>query len=391
MLWDFNAALQVSLIIFPIVALAMTLPYMIYQYLKHGSLIIWRTVVIYSFAYYLLLVYFVVILPLPSRSQAASMTTPYTQLQLFETFRTFVASTSFSWSMPSRWLSALSSINGQQILLNILLTIPLGVYLHYYFNRSLVTTLLMSFLVSLFLELTQLSALYGLYPRPYRLFDVDDLFLNTAGGGLGYFLGYSMKSILPSRDDMNLEAYTKRNTISYLRRITAAVVDGGCILFLSIITYKIFIGNLGRIKLLETPKDYFKDLLVNEKAYALVIGYLIVFFILVPWLTKGYTIGKRLVGLKLVATNKQPVRFHQLLARYIPLFTWLIFVYVSGLQLLYLNKVTPDTLDQSLLLILATGIVILCMVLDAIISWIKKTPLAYEVISTSINMNVVDE
>lgn len=42
--------------------------------------------------------------------------------------------------------------------------------------------------LSLVFELTQLSGLFGLYPRPYRLADVDDLMTNTLGGMVGYWL-----------------------------------------------------------------------------------------------------------------------------------------------------------------------------------------------------------
>jgi glycopeptide antibiotics resistance protein len=45
--------------------------------------------------------------------------------------------------------------------------------------------LLLGCLVSLGAELTQLSATWGLFPCPYRKFDVDDLLLNGLGLALG--------------------------------------------------------------------------------------------------------------------------------------------------------------------------------------------------------------
>ncbi|MCG5648116.1 VanZ family protein, partial [Oliverpabstia sp. DFI.9.49] len=44
---------------------------------------------------------------------------------------------------------------------------------------TLYKTFILSFLLTLSFELIQRSALFGLYPRPYRLFDVDDLMINT--------------------------------------------------------------------------------------------------------------------------------------------------------------------------------------------------------------------
>lgn len=43
--------------------------------------------------------------------------------------------------------------------------------------------------LSLGVETTQLTGLYGLYPCPYRQFDVDDLILNTGGTLAGATLG----------------------------------------------------------------------------------------------------------------------------------------------------------------------------------------------------------
>ncbi len=45
------------------------------------------------------------------------------------------------------------------------------------------------FALSLGVETTQLTGLFGLYPCPYRQFDVDDLILNTGGTLAGAALG----------------------------------------------------------------------------------------------------------------------------------------------------------------------------------------------------------
>ena len=80
---------------------------------------------------------------------------------------------------------------------------PLGFYLRYYFRRKALGTAVACFCVSLFFELTQLSGLYGIYPRPYRLFDVDDLLCNTLGGMLGYFITGIFLKILPDREKID--------------------------------------------------------------------------------------------------------------------------------------------------------------------------------------------
>ena len=57
---------------------------------------------------------------------------------------------------------------------NVAMLFPLGIYLRYYFRQSFFGTVRWGFVVSLSIELLQLSGLLFIYPRPYRLFDVDD-------------------------------------------------------------------------------------------------------------------------------------------------------------------------------------------------------------------------
>ena len=92
---------------------------------------------------------------------------------------------------------------------NIALLVPLGFYLRYYFRRRLFPSVLLALGVSLFFELTQLSGLYGIYPRAYRLFDVDDLICNTLGGFLGYVLTGPLMKVLPDRDGIDKRSYQK--------------------------------------------------------------------------------------------------------------------------------------------------------------------------------------
>ena len=80
------------------------------------------------------------------------------------------------------------------------MTMPFGVYLRYYFCYHWRKTLQLSFLLSLFFELTQFSGLYFVYPGSYRLFDVDDLIVNTVGSMIGFaFAGPVSLCCLPGK------------------------------------------------------------------------------------------------------------------------------------------------------------------------------------------------
>jgi len=51
--------------IFPILAIIFTIPYILYEYNKYGSLLVIRTAIVYTFIFYMLTSYFMTILPLP--------------------------------------------------------------------------------------------------------------------------------------------------------------------------------------------------------------------------------------------------------------------------------------------------------------------------------------
>lgn len=84
---------------------------------------------------------------------------------------------------------ALTSLTFQQVAMNVLLFLPLGVFARVLWKRGLIGTTLIGFTVSLMIELTQITANFGTAPFVYRIFDVDDLLNNTAGAMLGWLVG----------------------------------------------------------------------------------------------------------------------------------------------------------------------------------------------------------
>ncbi|SEB68534.1 VanZ like family protein [Paramicrobacterium humi] len=76
-----------------------------------------------------------------------------------------------------------------QVAFNVLLFLPLGWFARWLAGRGLVVATLCGFAVSLAIELTQVTGLWGLYSCAWRIFDVDDLLANTAGAFLGSLLG----------------------------------------------------------------------------------------------------------------------------------------------------------------------------------------------------------
>lgn len=86
-----------------------------------------------------------------------------------------------------------------QVLFNIAMTVPFGMILTYRFGFNKNQVILYSFLLSLFIEIGQLTGLFFLFNGSYRLFDADDLICNTLGGLIGYIAMTKYVS-LPSLD-----------------------------------------------------------------------------------------------------------------------------------------------------------------------------------------------
>ena len=212
-----------GLSIFPFIAALFTLPYVMVQYHKYGSVSKYRTLIIYSFILYMLIAYFMVILPLPDFESTVGNTIqdhlnliPFRQIWLYWHDKVLSLETLKAY---------LKSMALWQLLFNILLTVPFGVYMHYYFRQSLKRTVLFSFLLSLFYETSQLTALFGIYPGPYRLADVEDLICNTMGGAIGFQFAYLFNIMLPSRAEIDEYCRERGRIISGMRRFWAVLFD----------------------------------------------------------------------------------------------------------------------------------------------------------------------
>ncbi|WP_322410617.1 VanZ family protein [Microbacterium invictum] len=117
-----------------------------------------------------------------------------------------------------------------QLGLNILLFVPLGFFLRVLGGRGIVFALLVGFGLSLLIETTQLTGVWGIYPCAYRVFDVVDLITNTLGAGLGALLSLAVPRALrgspPAPDADRPRPVTRR------RRLLAMVCDVLVYLFL---------------------------------------------------------------------------------------------------------------------------------------------------------------
>lgn len=281
---NYLETIKTAIIIFPIIAFLFTIPFILHQYHKYGSINKFRVLIIYSFILYLITMFFLVILPLPSIEEVSSMTSKTIQLKPFSFINDIIKETNFNLFQPDTYLSTLSHPSFYTMLFNILMTIPFGMYLRYYYKCSLKKTLLLTFLLSLFFELTQLSGLYGIYPRPYRLCDVDDLITNTFGGLIGYFIMGIVDDFLPTRDEIDEETIEEGKKVSGFKRITLFLLDIFTYAIISIVICLFF---------------------NNSK---IMIAMFIIYYVVIPYFWDGKTIASNFLNVKVEFPNLTMIR-----------------------------------------------------------------------------------
>lgn len=277
-------SIKTAVIVFPIIAFLFTIPFILHQYHKYGSINKLRVFIIYSFILYLLVMYFLVILPLPSREEVANMTGRTIQLIPFSFIGDIARETNFSIADPSTYLSTLSHPSVYTFIFNIVMTIPFGMYLRYYYKCSLKKTFLFTLLLSLFFEFTQLTGLYGIYPRPYRLCDIDDLITNTLGGVLGYLIMGIVDDFLPTRDEIDEETFEEGKKVSGFRRMTLFFLDGFVYLCLLVVL-----------------SLFFKTSLTTVVVF-------LIYYAVIPYFWNGKTIASNFLNVRVSFPNKTFIR-----------------------------------------------------------------------------------
>ncbi len=281
---NYLTTIKIAIAVFPLIALLISGPFILWQYHKYGGISFFKGAVIYTFVLYLTCAYFLIILPLPKISEVAAITSPTMRLVPFSFVGDFLRETSFNLTNLQSFLPSLAEACVYVPLYNILLTVPFGFYLRYYFRLSLGKVVLCSFLLSLFFELTQLSGLYFIYPRGYRLFDVDDLLLNTLGGLAGYFVATPFLKILPSRTQLNQVSRKNGLVVSGLRRTAALCLDVWIVMACGLLLEQCFPD-------FSNSFSYFW--------WVLGLGY----YFLLPIILNGATIAEKFLHLRVVNTN----------------------------------------------------------------------------------------
>jgi len=363
---NMNQYIEVSLqavILFPFVVAIFTLPYIAYNYHKYGSVISLKVVIVYSFIFYILCMYCLVILPLPSPEKAATLHSHKMQLEPFLFIKDILQRSDIIKDQPKTWLSVVLNKAFLVNILNLFLALPFGMYLRYYFKRSFIETIVLSFLLSLFFEITQLTGLYFLYSGSYRLFDVDDLIVNTSGGLLGFLLMGPFMKFLPSRDELDEISYKKGMEVSLTRRFISFFFDMAFIAFLTFIC----------------------EILIPE--FALLFSFeasILFYFSVFPILFKGRTLGKFITSTAIVSLNEERPALYSYFLRYILFYGFYFFIPLNIrrlLESLILTNTDPYKDMAYATVELLAAILYFMILLTALIKSARHRRLLYENLS----------
>ncbi len=115
------------------------------------------------------------------------------------------------------WPAGLWSFTVLQVVLNVILFVPWGVVVRQFLHRSLLVATVSGFAASLVIETAQLTGLFGIYPCAYRMFDVDDLLVNTLGAFLGALAAPLLLAWMPHARELAPQRHVPRPVTAWRR------------------------------------------------------------------------------------------------------------------------------------------------------------------------------
>ncbi len=268
---------------------------------------------------------FLVLLPLPdTRDTCAMQTTDTVHYSLipFYFIADIIMSSEIVWTQPSTYAHVLKQSAFLQAAFNVLLLLPFGVYLRYFLQKKQYwkRALGLGFILSLFYEITQVTGIYGIYNCSYRIFDVDDLILNSTGALLGFLIAPVILALFPSRMSLLVKADQKLNSqvVPPLSQLLAVFID----YLLILLSWNLTIGLFTSNELIE---------LIYKTA-----GFIIFYFGL-PLLWGGKTVGTNIMRFKLTDLDgnvpKWQLMFNRLFSLYLPWVTSAFINVLDGMEI----------------------------------------------------------
>lgn len=291
----YTHSIMVAFLITIMLSFVLFVPWLIYTYRKYGYLSFSKTIIMFSFIFYFLSALCLVLLPFPETRDTCSLQsadTVYYNLHPFQFVTDILEDSGIVLTNPSTWLYIAKQPAFFQAFYNFLLLMPFGVYLRYFLKKREYwkRAFLFSFLLTLFYEVTQVTGIYGIFNCAYRIFDVDDLMLNSVGALVGFFLAPVVWALFTSHAAVEAKAaeMAKKDIVKPLSILLALAID----LFIAHCIWMIIGAVIGYSNTLE--------FLVKIALYLLLFG-------VVPSFTNGATLGMKFMRFTMVSENGKSI------------------------------------------------------------------------------------
>jgi len=268
----------IAIVIGAILAVLLFVPFVAASYRLRGGLTLGRTLGWIALLVSFIAIWTYTILPAPAITDEYRCSTP--NLDLLTDLRDILL-------IQQSGTSLIANAALQVVVLNIIFFMPLGFLVRFLFRWGVVRAAASGLLVSLAVESTQLTGIWGLYPCSYRLFSVTDLMHNTLGAIIGSLIALA---VLRRRETLDSPASAPR-PITVGRRLLAMASDVLIFALVSLISG--LAVSLLRVLVIAPDSSTTTDPL--ETALGIVIG-LVVY--LVPVLVRGTTLGESAVLLR---------------------------------------------------------------------------------------------
>ncbi|MGW9114254.1 VanZ family protein [Microbacterium sp. NPDC055683] len=204
----------IAILLGVVVGVVLFVPFVAVQYRREGRLTLRQSLLWAGFLVYGLALWTYTLLPLPDTDAIRCVGAQLRPFQFVDDVLDYpVGSAGALVRNPAV----------MQVAMNVLLFAPLGFFLRLVWRRGVVVSTIAGFAVSLAIETTQLTGVWGIYPCAYRFFDVDDLIANTSGALLGAILSLALRPWLARRDRMAV-APTAR-PVTFWRRLVGMLCD----------------------------------------------------------------------------------------------------------------------------------------------------------------------
>lgn len=280
----FSASAVLAVLLGALLLPVLFVPYVAWTYRRRGTLGSGHAVLAAAAVVYAMALWTYTIVPLPDPAALECTAGAPTQLVPFASLGDIDLAT-----------NGLSDPALVQLVANVSLFVPFGMLVRHLLaaRRPAWMVVLAAAVTSLLVELTQLTAVWGLYPCPYRVFDVDDLLTNTLGAALGLLLAPLLR-LIPGQHSIPVE---RARTVGRGRRLVGMAVDVTAVHVVALTLYVALALVARERRWLGPDPDY------GPLYGSVLVGVSLVLLLLLPRLARGATPGQLLTYVRPVTRD----------------------------------------------------------------------------------------